>query len=166
MTNEDDILEIAAEHADLDLVERAFSLSEPEPQPRPAPRRAISAAEIAETLGLPLPTLGHSRFCSVAMTTGGPDTSDSFELEVNPANPLQYRHDGRWRDMTLVGVTVGVKEGDKVEQKPMKFAYSHLGPIVARHGWPGRSSASVTPLASCTTTGAGPLGAGGTSDFP
>ena len=56
MTNEDDILEIAADHADLDLVERAFSLSEPEPQPRPAPRRAISAAEIAETLGLPLPT--------------------------------------------------------------------------------------------------------------
>ncbi|WP_314149448.1 ATP-dependent helicase, partial [uncultured Leifsonia sp.] len=56
MTNEDDILEIAAEHADLDLVERAFSLSEPEPEQRPAPRRAISAAEIAETLGLPLPT--------------------------------------------------------------------------------------------------------------
>ncbi|APW60677.1 Glutaryl-7-aminocephalosporanic-acid acylase [Paludisphaera borealis] len=83
-------------------------------------------------LGMPLPTLGHSQFCSVAMTTGGPDTSDSFELEVNPANPLQYRHDGRWRDMTLVGVNVGVKEGDKVAQKPMKFAYSHLGPIVAR----------------------------------
>ena len=66
---------------------------------------------------MPLPTLGHSRYCSVAMTTGGPDTSDSFELEVNPANPLQYRHDGRWRDMTLVGVDVGVKTGEKVEHK-------------------------------------------------
>jgi len=85
-------------------------------------------------LGLPLPTLGHSRFCSVAMTTGGPDTSDSFELEVNPANPLQYRHDGRWRDMSLVGFSIGVKQGDKVEPKPMQFAFTHLGPVVARQG--------------------------------
>ncbi len=35
-------------------------------------------------LGVPLPTLGHSRYCSVAMTTGGPDTSDIFEEEINP----------------------------------------------------------------------------------
>ncbi len=94
-------------------------------------------------LGMPLPTLGHSRYCSVAMTTGGPDTSDSFELEVNPANPLQYRHDGRWRDMTLVGVDVGVKEGEKVERKAMKFPYSHLGPIVARQD--GRAYTATIP---------------------
>ena len=37
-------------------------------------------------LGVPLPSLGHSRYCSVAMTTGGPDTSDIFEEEINPAN--------------------------------------------------------------------------------
>ena len=49
-------------------------------------------------LGAPLPTLGHSRFCSVAMTTGGPDTSDIFEEEVNPSNPDQYRYDGQWRE--------------------------------------------------------------------
>ena len=35
------------------------------------------------------------------MTTGGPDTSDVFEEEVNPANPRQYRYDGRWRDTTI-----------------------------------------------------------------
>ena len=45
-------------------------------------------------LGFPLPSLGHSRYCSVAMTTGGPDTSDIFEEEINPANPKQYRYDG------------------------------------------------------------------------
>ena len=38
-------------------------------------------------LGVPLPTLGHSRYCSVAMTTGGPDTSDIFEEEINPSEP-------------------------------------------------------------------------------
>jgi acyl-homoserine lactone acylase PvdQ len=29
------------------------------------------------------------------MTTGGPDTSDIFEEELNPANPRQYRYDGQ-----------------------------------------------------------------------
>ena len=38
-------------------------------------------------LGVPFPTLGHSRYCSVAMTTGGPDTSDIFEEEINPCEP-------------------------------------------------------------------------------
>ena len=40
---------------------------------------AISGAAI---LGLPFPSLGHSRYLSVAMTTGGPDTSDVYEEEV------------------------------------------------------------------------------------
>ena len=38
-------------------------------------------------LGVPLPSLGHSRYCSVAMTTGGPDTSDIFEEEDQPGQP-------------------------------------------------------------------------------
>src|SRR5690606_28905001 len=41
-------------------------------------------------LGQPLPGLGHNRYCSVAMTTGGPDSSDVFEEELNPENPRQY----------------------------------------------------------------------------
>ena len=28
--------------------------------------------------------MGHSRYCSIAMTTGGPDTSDVYEEEINP----------------------------------------------------------------------------------
>ena len=44
-------------------------------------------------LGVPLPTLGHSQYCSVAMTTGGPDTSDIYEEAVNLSNPDQYRYD-------------------------------------------------------------------------
>jgi acyl-homoserine-lactone acylase len=83
-------------------------------------------------LGAPLPTLGHSRFCSVAMTTGGPDTSDIFEEEVNPANPDQYRYDGQWRDFTVQKLLIGVKVGDKVEQRPLTISFSHHGPIVAQ----------------------------------
>ena len=42
---------------------------------------AVSGVSI---LGQPIPSLGHSRYCSVAMTTGGPDTSDVYEEEVKP----------------------------------------------------------------------------------
>ena len=35
-------------------------------------------------LGAPFPSLGHSRYCSVAMTTGGPDTSEAGERRSHP----------------------------------------------------------------------------------
>ena len=57
-------------------------------------RFAVSGVSI---LGQPIPSLGHSRYCSVAMTTGGPDTSDVYEEEVNPDDPRSYRFDGEWR---------------------------------------------------------------------
>ena len=48
----------------------------------------------------PLPTLGHSRFCSVAMTTGGPDHDllDIFEEENEPLSksPINTGTIGQW----------------------------------------------------------------------
>jgi acyl-homoserine lactone acylase PvdQ len=83
-------------------------------------------------LGVPLPSLGHSRYCSVAMTTGGPDTSDIFQEDINPSNPDQYRYDGAWRDFTVRQVTINVKNGGVVEPRHVTLAASHHGPIVAR----------------------------------
>ncbi|MGH9823095.1 MAG: penicillin acylase family protein, partial [Blastocatellia bacterium] len=83
-------------------------------------------------LGIPIPSLGHSRFCSVAMTTGGPDTSDIFEEEVNPENPHQYRLDGKWLDMQVRKFKVGVKKDDHVDQQEIEVDYTRHGPIVAR----------------------------------
>jgi len=82
-------------------------------------------------LGIPFPSLGHSRYCSVAMTTGGPDTSDIFEEELNPANPRQYRYDGAWRDIQVRKEKMGVKKGDKVAWSEVDVEYTHHGPIVA-----------------------------------
>ena len=51
------LLAWATEQAELDLVEQAFSLQETEARPESRrPARALSAAEIAEALGLPVPT--------------------------------------------------------------------------------------------------------------
>ena len=97
-------------------------------------------------LGAPLPTLGHSRYCSVAMTTGGPDTSDIFEEDINPSNPDQYRYDGQWRDFTVQKVTIGVKNGDQIEPRPFAITHSHHGPIVARKG--GKAYAMAIPYSN------------------
>ena len=84
-----------------------------------------------------VPSLGHSRYCSIAMTTGGPDTSDIFEEELNPDNPRQYRYDGKWRDLQVRKTKIGVKNGDKVDWKETEIEYSHHGPIVAHRNGKG-----------------------------
>ena len=85
-------------------------------------------------LGIPFPALGHSRYCSVAMTTGGPDTSDIYEEELNPSNPRQYRYDGQWRDVKVIKEKIGVKKGDSVDWREVEIEYTHHGPIVAHKG--------------------------------
>ena len=85
-------------------------------------------------LGVPFPSLGHSRYCSVAMTTGGPDTSDIYEEELNPANPRQYRYDGQWRDMKIRKEKIGVKKGDSIDWREVEIEYTHHGPVVAHKG--------------------------------
>ena len=94
-------------------------------------------------LGTPLPSLGHNRYCSIAMTTGAPDTSDIFEEELNPDNPRQYRRDGGWRDLEVRKVKIGVKNGDQVEWKETEIEYSIHGPIVAHKN--GKAYAMAIP---------------------
>ncbi len=83
-------------------------------------------------LGNPLPAMGHNRYCSIAMTTGGPDTSDVYEEELNPANPRQYRYDGQWLDMTVRNEIIKVKDGDAVKEKKVEIEYTKHGPVVTR----------------------------------
>ncbi|MHB8523610.1 MAG: penicillin acylase family protein [Limisphaerales bacterium] len=96
-------------------------------------------------LGTPLPNMGHNRYCSIAMTTGGPDTSDVFAEELNPDNPRQYRYDGRWRELQVHKTRIGVKTGDKVDWKELELEYSHHGPIVAHRN--GKAYAVAIPYA-------------------
>jgi acyl-homoserine lactone acylase PvdQ len=96
-------------------------------------------------LGQPIPSLGHSRYCSVAMTTGGPDTSDVYEEEVNPDDPRSYRYDGRWRPMTVRTYRIRVKDGTEVKTRTVDVEYTHHGPVVARKG--GKAYAIAIPYA-------------------
>lgn len=90
---------------------------------------ALSGACI---LGVPMPGLGHSQYASIAMTTGGPDTSDVYEETLNPDNPLQYQVDGEWRDVTVRQEVIRVKTDEGVVEQQVPIAATHHGPIVAR----------------------------------
>jgi acyl-homoserine lactone acylase PvdQ len=95
--------------------------------------------------GLPFGSLGHSRYCSVAMTTGGPDAADVYEEEINPDNKRQYRYDGQWRDMTTRREVIRVKQDGKIIEKTFEIDSTHHGPVVARRN--GRAYAMKLPYA-------------------
>lgn len=85
-------------------------------------------------LGIPFPSLGHSQWASVAMTTGGPDTSDIFEEEIDAANPRRYRLKGEWREMTIRREKIVVSRDGRGETSEVELEYTEHGPVVARRG--------------------------------
>ncbi len=100
-------------------------------------------------LGMPFPVLGHNRYLSIAMTTGGPDAADCYEEEINPDNPRQYKYDGQWRDMKVRTETIKVRSQEPggrsqesgvrsqeagVAEQTVEIEYTHHGPVVARKG--------------------------------
>lgn len=91
-------------------------------------------------VGTPLLGLGHNAFTGWACTTGGPDTTDIYVEEVDPANPLRYLYDGQWREMTSEKVTIAVKGHPDVVRTIHR---SHHGPILKREG--NRAYAMATP---------------------
>lgn len=78
--------------------------------------------------GNPYIGLGHNENLAWAMTTGGPDTADVYELQLNPDNPLQYKYEDGWRDFTVRKVTLHIGPD---QTKEMTLLNSHHGPIGA-----------------------------------
>ncbi len=105
-----------------------------------AGRYAISGASV---VGLPFPALGHGRWASVAMTTGGPDTSDVFEEEVADG---KYKFQGQWHPLEVRRERIGVKSGDSVEWKGVTIESTHHGPIVAHKD--GKAYSAAIPYAN------------------
>ena len=100
------------------------------------------AASGAAVVGLPFPVLGHNRYVSIAMTTGGPDTSDVFEEEV--ANG-KYRFKDEWRPLVERRERIGIKAGETVSWKEVAIQSTHHGPIVAHKD--GKAYAAAIPYA-------------------
>ena len=76
----------------------------------------------AAILGLPFPSLGHNRYLSVAMTTGGPDTSDAYEEEVQDG---KYQFKDEWRPLEVRTERIGVKEGSEMKWQDVRIESTH-----------------------------------------
>ncbi len=96
----------------------------------------------ASIVGIPFPTVGHSRWASVAMTTGGPDTSDVFEEEIQDG---KYRFRDEWRPLQTQRERIAVKAGATVSQKEYTIESTGHGPIVAHKD--GKAYSAAIPYA-------------------
>ncbi len=85
-------------------------------------------------VGTPLVGLGHNRWLSWAATTGGPDCGDVFAEEINPENPLQYRYDNQWREISVDSIKISVKTDSGMKVVTRVVERTHHGPIFERDG--------------------------------
>lgn len=72
--------------------------------------------------------VGHNGTIGWGVTNVGWDTQDRYLITVNPENPLQYRWDGEWRDMTVREEVI--RFGNSAEPVTIQVRETHLGPIV------------------------------------
>jgi acyl-homoserine lactone acylase PvdQ len=85
-------------------------------------------------VGTPFIALGHNEHLSWAATTGGPDCGDVYELELNSANPMQYRYDNQWRDLAVDTLKIKIKTDTGIREERRFVIWSHHGPIVKTEG--------------------------------
>jgi acyl-homoserine-lactone acylase len=78
--------------------------------------------------GVPSIGLGHNADVAWAMTTGGPDTADIYELKLKEDDPTKYLYDGQWRQLTSREITIEVKGAGA---RKITIFSSHHGPVVA-----------------------------------
>jgi penicillin amidase len=65
--------------------------------------------------GYPVILFGYNRDITWGSTWGAGDIIDVYMEELNPANPLEYRHENEWKEMEKRTETIRVKGGDPVE---------------------------------------------------
>ena len=79
--------------------------------------------------GAPYIGLGHNENVAWAMTTGGPDTADVYEIELDPDDPNRYLFDDEWREIEQFTAALPFPDGSSREYV---WEASHHGPIIAR----------------------------------
>jgi acyl-homoserine-lactone acylase len=82
--------------------------------------------------GVPYIGLGHNGDVAWAMTTGGPDTADAYEIRLDGEHPTKYLYDGQWRNLQARDYEVRVRGAGR---QHIRIYQSHHGPLAAiRHG--------------------------------
>ncbi|MBI5092012.1 MAG: penicillin acylase family protein [Candidatus Hydrogenedentes bacterium] len=95
-------------------------------------------------VGSPIIALGHNEHVGWACTTGGPDTSDCYEMKVNFSNMLkpQYEYDGQMVDIEMKQIIIKVKGKDPVVRPA---GYTKLGPLISEPDKNGVAYVGASP---------------------
>ncbi len=78
-------------------------------------------------IGTPILAIGHNRHVGWALTTGGPDCGDAYEMILHPGATPEYLYDGEWRKVNVVPLTIAVKGQEPVTRAAL---FTHLGPVM------------------------------------
>ena len=112
-------------------------------------------------IGVPGIILGHNERVAWGITSGFMNVIDMFREELNPDNPLQYKHNGEWRDMEMIDSPLVVRNGDdSYEVRHPEVKHTVHGAVVhsvsfnnqaytqawASHGGQVRSFAAFTDI--------------------
>ena len=76
---------------------------------------------------LPGISIGHNEFGAWGLTVFGTDGEDLYVYETNPADPNQYRYQGRWETMNVIWDTIPVRGG---ADELVELKYTRHGPVV------------------------------------
>ena len=76
---------------------------------------------------LPGVSIGHNEFGAWGLTIFGTDAEDLYVYDTNPANPNEYRYQGRWEAMRVVSESIPVK-GQADARADLKF--TRHGPVL------------------------------------
>ena len=76
---------------------------------------------------LPGISIGHNDYGAWGLTIFETDNEDLYVYETNPANPNQYRYQGRWVAMKTLTETIPMKSGKPVVAT---LQYTRHGPVV------------------------------------
>ena len=80
-------------------------------------------------VGGPTLGIGHNAHVGWALTTGGPDTSDVYQMKFRMSPKPQYEYDGKWRDAKMTFIHFEVKNAPPVIRPAL---YTHLGPVITQ----------------------------------
>ncbi len=78
-------------------------------------------------IGSPMLAIGHNDRVGWALTTGGPDTSDVYQIRFRVAPEIEYEYDNTWKPVRVEQFTIPVR-GRAPVTRPAYF--THLGPVV------------------------------------
>lgn len=99
-------------------------------------------------IGTPVLAIGHNQHVGWALTTGGPDCGDAYEMILHPGESPEYLYDGEWRKVDVVPVTINVAGEDPVVRPAM---FTHLGPVMkASEDDPSKVWVGAAPLMEAT----------------